>query len=72
MVHASACPYIPLEEVVNGGIESKRALMLIFSQVVGGLVIFQYIQTLWSLELVKTHIGRADDECIADLQVRIT
>lgn len=70
--NATACPYNPLEEVFEGNYNLLYALLLILSQVLGGLAIFRYVQLLWSLELVETHKGRAHEECVADLQVPMT
>ncbi|XP_017769512.1 PREDICTED: aquaporin-12 [Nicrophorus vespilloides] len=67
--NASACPYNIMEEVAEGTQKITTATLLILSQVLGGLVIFRYIQILWSLELTENHRGRADEECTADLQV---
>ncbi|CAG9863814.1 unnamed protein product [Phyllotreta striolata] len=66
---ATACPYNPLEDVLEGGKNTKTAILTVASQLVGALVTFKYVQVLWSLELVETHIDKAYDDCTADLQV---
>lgn len=69
--NATACPYNPLEEVLEGSKAIYQALMLIVSQVLGGIVIFRYIEIIWSVEFAETHIGRIDEDCVADLAVFI-
>ncbi|XP_057670087.1 aquaporin-11 [Diorhabda carinulata] len=66
---ASACPYNPVEEVVEGSRDVKSALWIIGSQLLGALVTFRYVQVLWSLELVETHVDKAYEDCTTDLQV---
>ncbi|CAH1107266.1 unnamed protein product [Psylliodes chrysocephalus] len=66
---ASACPYCPIEEVLEGSKNMKTAILTIASQLVGALITFKYVQVLWSLELVETHIDKAYEDCTADLQV---
>lgn len=67
--NATACPYSPVEEILQGTQYLTTAVLLIISQVLGGIVIFRYVQLFWALELVETHKGRAFEECTADLQV---
>lgn len=66
---ATACPYSPIEELVQGNQIVYKVLLTIFSQVLGGLVIFRYVQYLWALELTETHRGKAFEDCTADLNV---
>ncbi|XP_060521837.1 aquaporin-11 [Cylas formicarius] len=66
---ASACPYVPLEEVVEGAKSAKTALMTVGAQLVAALVTFRYVQLLWSFEMAETHLGKAYEQCTADLQV---
>lgn len=68
---ASACPYIPIEELVQGSQVISKAILTILFQVFGGLVIFRYIQYMWALELTDIHRGKAYEDCAADLNVRI-
>lgn len=67
----TACPYLVVEEYWEGREILQRMLMIIAAQVLGGFVIFFYIQQLWQLELVQTHRGRAFAECSADLHVNM-
>lgn len=69
--NATACPYSPVEEILEGTQYITTAFLLILSQVLGGIVIFRYVQLFWALELVETHKGRAFGECTADLQVSL-
>lgn len=66
---ATACPYNPLEEILEGTKSITNAIMIIFSQVLGGLVIYQYVRVIWTIELAETHRGRAYEDCVADLTV---
>ncbi|XP_018562473.1 aquaporin-11 [Anoplophora glabripennis] len=66
---ASACPYSPIEDVLEGGKTLKTVVLVIVAQVFAALVTFSYVQVLWALELADTHRGRAFEECTADLQV---
>lgn len=67
---ASACPYTYMEDVVIGKKPPAVALLSICAQLIGGLVIFKYIQILWALQLVSTHKNRAYGDCTTDLQAR--
>ncbi|XP_012286585.1 aquaporin-11 [Orussus abietinus] len=66
---STACPYTHLEDLVEGKKTPKVAFLLIWAELVGGLVIFRYIQLLWALEIVPTHRNRAFSDCTTDLQV---
>lgn len=68
---ATACPYTHIEEVVQGTKTVRVAFLLIWAELVGGLVVFRYIQLLWALEIVPTHKGRAFEDCTTDLQVPV-
>lgn len=70
-VNASACPYSPIEEILEGCQDTGNAALLIFAQLLGGIVTFRYVQILWAMELVETHRGKAFEECVADLQVHM-
>lgn len=65
----SACPYSEMEKVVEGTQEALKALYVIIAQILGGILIYYYVQLLWSMELTETHRGKVDEECKADLQV---
>jgi len=67
--NATACPYNNVEDVLEGSKTISKAVILTIAQVLGGLVIFYYIQLIWSIELAETHIGRAYEDCTADLAV---
>ncbi|XP_030757663.1 aquaporin-11 [Sitophilus oryzae] len=67
--NASACPYSPIEEILEGTRCLKDALYVIGVQVLAAFLTFRYIQVLWSLELVETHMDKAYEDCTADLQV---
>lgn len=66
---SSACPYMPLEELLEGTKNFSTVGLIILSQVLGGLVTFRYVQLFWATELVETHRGKAFEDCAADLQV---
>lgn len=69
---ATACPYTHLEDVVEGKQNIRNAFLLIWAQLMGGLVVFRYNQLLWALEIVPTHKDRAFSDCSTDLQVKNT
>ncbi|RZF47219.1 hypothetical protein LSTR_LSTR004928 [Laodelphax striatellus] len=66
---ATACPYTHLEEVVEGKLDVRHAGLKIWAELSGGLVVYKYVMTLWSLEIASVHKSRAYEECTADLQV---
>ncbi|CAH1154730.1 unnamed protein product [Phaedon cochleariae] len=66
---ASACPYNAIEEVVEGSRRLPHAILIVLSQTLGGLVTFSFVQPIWELELVETHVDKAFEDCTADLQV---
>ncbi|XP_044272597.1 aquaporin-11 [Tribolium madens] len=68
---ATACPYSPIEEILEGSQDVSNAALLIFSQILGALVTFRYVQILWAMELVETHRSKAFEDCMADLQVHM-
>ncbi|CAH0564827.1 unnamed protein product [Brassicogethes aeneus] len=67
--NASACPYIPMEELVEGSKNLSTVGLIVLSQILGGLVTFRYVQLFWAMELVETHRGKAFEDCAADLHV---
>lgn len=67
--NATACPYNPMEEVMEGTRDTKEAMMVIAVQVIGAFLTFNYVESLWALEITETHIGKAYEDCVADLQV---
>ncbi|XP_046406198.1 aquaporin-11 [Ischnura elegans] len=67
--NATACPYNHLEDVLTGDTDMRTALLKAIAQLVGGISVFRFIQFLWRLELADTHVGRAEEDCTADLQV---
>ena len=66
---ATACPYTHIEDVIEGKKSLREAFLLIWAQLMGGLVVFRYNQFLWYLEVVSTHKDRAFSDCSTDLQV---
>lgn len=66
---ASACPYTHIEDLIQGTKSLRLAFLSIWAELIGGLVIFRYVQLLWALEIVSTHKNRAFEECTTDLQV---
>ncbi|XP_026473151.1 aquaporin-11 [Ctenocephalides felis] len=66
---ATACPYTLLEDVVEDKATLREAVLKTWAQLVGGCLIFRYVQLFWYLELSPTHTGRAFENCTADLQV---
>lgn len=67
--NATACPYCPMEEILEGTKTIKSAIYIICAQLFGAFFTYRYVEILWSLELVETHKGKVDEECTADLQV---
>ncbi|XP_049949421.1 aquaporin-11 [Schistocerca serialis cubense] len=66
---ATACPYTHLEDVLRGCSDVLTALLMTGAELAGGVFVFRYVQYLWDLELAETHLGKAWEECSADLQV---
>lgn len=66
---ATACPYNPIEEIMEGTQYIYKAVLIIISQIFGGIIIFKYVQYLWGLELSQNHRGKVYEECSADLNV---
>lgn len=66
---ASACPYTHMEELVEGKQTLSEVGLKIWAQLMGGCCVFRLIQIIWWFEFVKTHEGRAFEECTSDLQV---
>ncbi|KAJ3645834.1 hypothetical protein Zmor_023461 [Zophobas morio] len=69
--NATACPYSHVEEILEGFQDVSYAALLIFSQILGAIVTFRYVQILWAMELVETHRSKAFEDCVADLQVHM-
>lgn len=70
---ASACPYTHLEDVAERRSNLLIALFKIGAELIGGYIIINYIQLLWSLEIATVHVGQAKTvyKCQADLQVSV-
>lgn len=68
---ATACPYTHIEDVVLGNTDVRTAVLKSAFELAGGLLIFKYVQLLWSLEISETHHGRAFGDCFTDLQVPV-
>ncbi|XP_059057636.1 aquaporin-11 isoform X3 [Achroia grisella] len=68
---ATACPYTHIEDVIEGKGEIRKAVLKTWAELVGGLLVFKYVQTYWALEISDTHKDKAFEECRADLQVPV-
>lgn len=66
---ATACPYSLVEEFLEGYRTLSTTVILIASQVLGGLAVYSYVQSIWKIQLAETHIGLLGQECVADLAV---
>ncbi|XP_069684612.1 aquaporin-11 isoform X2 [Periplaneta americana] len=68
---ATACPYTHMEDVVKGETDIRTAIIKSFFELSGGMLVFKYVQLLWSLEIAETHRDRAFSDCSTDLQVPV-
>lgn len=66
---ATTCPYSYLEEVLKGNLSLLATLLLTMAQLLGGVIVFQYVQFMWNLEIIEEHVDRAYRECTTDIQV---
>ncbi|XP_066994717.2 aquaporin-11 [Anabrus simplex] len=66
---ATACPYMHVEEVVEGNSDLVTAALKTAAELVGGVLVFRYVQYLWDFELAETHQDQAYADCTADLKV---
>lgn len=69
---ATACPYSYLEEVVKGNLGLLDTLLLTVAQLLGGAVVFKYVQFMWNFEVIEEHVDRAYRACTTDIQVILT
>uniref|UniRef100_A0A0K2VBB8 Aquaporin n=1 Tax=Lepeophtheirus salmonis TaxID=72036 RepID=A0A0K2VBB8_LEPSM len=69
----TACPYTHFEECLIGKKTLIETVVRTLSGTLGGVIVFQYIYLLWSIELTETHVGRAHgatfNNCPSDLKV---
>ncbi|CAH2092648.1 unnamed protein product [Euphydryas editha] len=68
---ATACPYTHIEDVIEGRGDIRKALLKIWAELTGGLLVFRYVQMYWTLEISETHKNKAYEDCTADLQVPV-
>ncbi|XP_031764638.1 aquaporin-11 isoform X5 [Galleria mellonella] len=68
---ATACPYTHIEDVIEGKGDIRKAFLKTWAELLGGLLVFKYVQTYWALEISETHKDKAFEECRADLQVPV-
>ncbi|KAM3959645.1 aquaporin isoform 2-T2 [Aphomia sociella] len=68
---ATACPYTHIEDIIEGKGDIRKAFLKTWAELVGGLLVFKYIQMYWALEISETHKDKAYEECRADLQVPV-
>jgi len=72
---ATACPYNHVEEWIQGNLTRQETIVRTVAQTIGGVAVFRLIQTLWSLEISETHVGRSHSAvynvCQADLTVPV-
>lgn len=66
---ASACTYIPIEQVLSNELTIATASSKIAAQLFGGLYIYKYIYFIWGLQFFTHHAGLTDNECSVDLKV---
>ncbi|KAF5296630.1 hypothetical protein FQA39_LY12458 [Lamprigera yunnana] len=66
---ATACPYNVVEDFLDGFKPLTKTIILVASQVLGGIAVYKYVETVWRIQLAETHIGILDEECTADLAV---
>lgn len=66
---ATACPYSLVEEFLEGYKTFTATVILIASQVLGGIAVYAYVQSIWKIQLAETHRGLLKQECVADLAV---
>ncbi|CAH0720495.1 unnamed protein product, partial [Brenthis ino] len=68
---ATACPYTHIEDVIEGKGDVRKALLITWAELTGGLLVFKYVQMYWVLEIAETHKNKAFEDCTADLQVPV-
>lgn len=66
---ATACPYTHMEDMIEGKTSPKVVALKTWAQLMGGCCVYRYVQLYWWLETTENHVGRAFEECKADLQV---
>ncbi|VVD02049.1 unnamed protein product [Leptidea sinapis] len=68
---ATACPYTHLEDIIEGKGDIRQALLKVWAELAGGMLVFKYVQLYWALEISDTHKDKAIEDCTADLQVPV-
>ncbi|XP_047521566.1 aquaporin-11 isoform X1 [Pieris napi] len=68
---ATACPYTHIEDVIEGRGDVRKAILKIWAELGGGMLVFKYVQMYWALEISDTHKDKAVEDCSADLQVPV-
>lgn len=66
---AAACPYIHVEDYLQGTSTFNHTVLCCLAELAGGLAIYRYVQYTWSLQLSTSHIAKSVWDCDADLQV---
>ena len=66
---ASACPYMHVEDLVDGKTTLADVALCTWAELMGGFCIHRIVQICWWFEYAETHIGRAFVTCNADLNV---
>jgi len=66
---AAACPYIHVEDYLDGSSTLQHTVLCCLAELAGGLVIYRYVQFTWDLQLSTSHIAKSVWECEADLHV---
>lgn len=55
--------------LLTGKGDIRKALLITWAELAGGLLVFKYVQMYWVLEIAETHKNKAFEDCTADLQV---
>ena len=66
---ASACPYMHVEDLLDGKITLADVALCTWAELMSGFCVYRVVQLYWWFELAETHTGRAFEEINADLQV---
>jgi len=68
---AAGCPYIHVESYLDGSSSLSQAILCCLAEVAGGVAIYKYVQTVWSLKLSDQYTDKDVWDCDADLQVPV-
>jgi len=66
---AAACPYIHVENYLEGTNSLRHTILCCLAELAGGFAIYRYVQYTWNLQLSTSHIAKSVWDCDADLQV---